>query len=1317
MASTSFAFSEAAERALERLAGVNDAPDQELDAGEADGVWVTPPGSPVREGDFDVEFDLQRFREADAPGPVAISIAEALGLEAIHRMDVMCSMASVPQCAAPMPRGPSSELIDCPRCGLQLTPNACSGCPCSSCGMPPTPHSRALVCDQCGAQVCGQCVRRRADDAADAVAMATVTVPPAATAAIDVAGVDTTLPSDGAGTVPILADATVTAGQADARGSSCTQESVQGQIHRATCPGCDLAMKAVKCGGACAICVRRVPRGTIAYRCRPCMGFMCCDCIPTTAAAEEPVHRHLNHLTVDQFAGDERLLLLHSLRQLPEAWPMQPVMWVPRKSKQAAGEILHDLIVDAVARSGAAAGDADAEISHRLLRASGQLLFRPLPDSACDDTPPKLATAIRDRLRLAADKQWQKLVDETIADLSKITEVENAVQRNEDTRPACNGELSDATLQAAAVKSRHGSDKGACQILTGGPPVPPGPETDAKVRDLFRTQPLGGAESDALQRALDRASAIRRRTWCTSKHASRACARLRLAAGPGPSGFRNSYIALVHSFPSGPQALASWANVWGQASISPWLAELWTGALVRPFFKSNGLDVRPILCAEAMLKYAVGASIRTVDRGIADAVGDRQFGAGRVGGVFKEVAEVRAATQLHPDRPLLSLDIENAFGSVEWADALTAVIERVPRLAPLLAIQWHALQIRLWLRDADGVGWHVMMIYGSLLQGGLDGHPVFCVLIGVVLMHIRSDGRVSTFWALIGVWLYVDDILFQCPLQHVHALYEVINEALARFHLRLQRRKCGAHIPALAGIAMNDWPADALALQGILPVSPESLVILGTDAANDQALPLGPYAAAAVKTRERVQRACELSRAVMQLINRPPPAGGKHVAWRICRNVITHALDFDSRVLTSSIVLPHAAVIERHAWDIVRAVIGADLTDAQKIQVQLPTVLSGCQMPMPTFLVPLANVAGIIETGHHLRCVVPGWGYGLDDARIVDGVESVIADGIFQQLHDRGVTFVSPGRPEQWCSDSAARVLGPDLLRPAVPQRHVLSSLLHVSAIARHEKLLSEGGSRDCTRIRSSGGPNAGKALVAPAGLEATHFDDDQIVEILRWRLGLIDAGDVPICRNLAAKTMTECGETLDRYGDHAVCCSYGPLRIKRHDAIADSLSDMIAETGAHVRREAYVRAFCTPAHEAWIDIWAFAGLHIQDLLIDVTVRHPMASAYQPGAASTTGAAAEAAEAQKIERYPACGGRKVVPFAIESWGRLGQHAEHLLESLAAEATRHAQRRGRDATAGSFLRRWRATLDAVLQKGIAKSLMSARQGLPGRPHMR
>ena len=218
------------------------------------------------------------------------------------------------------------------------------------------------------------------------------------------------------------------------------------------------------------------------------------------------------------------------------------------------------------------------------------------------------------------------------------------------------------------------------------------------------------------------------------------------------------------------------------------------------------------------------------------------------------------------------------------------------------------------------------------------------------------------------------------------------------------------------------------------------------------------------------------------------------------------------------------------------------------------------------------------------------------------------------------------------------------------------------------------------------------------------------------WRLGLAPEAEATLCQNATAKGKV-CDEVMCEYLDHAMCCSNGPLRIRRHEDIADSLADMIDETGAHVRREAYMKVFSTEAADAWLDIWAFGGMHLPELIIDVTVRHPVVARYQPNASSQPGAAAAEAEADKQARYPPAGGRSVSAFAVETWGRLGQTAEELLTTLAAEATRHARRRGHVVTTGAFMRKWRASLDASLQRGIAAALLSARCGMPGKPHRR
>ena len=132
------------------------------------------------------------------------------------------------------------------------------------------------------------------------------------------------------------------------------------------------------------------------------------------------------------------------------------------------------------------------------------------------------------------------------------------------------------------------------------------------------------------------------------------------------------------------------------------------------------------------------------------------------------------------------------------------------------------------------------------------------------------------------------------------------------------------------------------------------------------------------------------------------------------------------------------------------------------------------------------------------------------------------------------------------------------------------------------------------------------------------------------------------------------------------------------------------------------------------LDIWAFGTAEVPDLIIDVTITHPMAVTHQPEASLTPGHAASTAEARKSQRYPAAAGRSVTPFAMETWRRLGDEAESLLQTLAAAASRRATRRGQVLPASGYLKRWRAALDAIAQRGIAMSLLSANYGLAGRP---
>ena len=139
--------------------------------------------------------------------------------------------------------------------------------------------------------------------------------------------------------------------------------------------------------------------------------------------------------------------------------------------------------------------------------------------------------------------------------------------------------------------------------------MPPGPDTDAQIQALFRKDPLTDDEMIAMSKVLDDIGSLapRKRLRVTAKLVGRQIVSQKAAAGCGPSGWRNSHLAVAYADAAGPQALADWANVWASGRISPWLAGLWTATLARPFFKTRQCEgVRPILQSEALLKFAFG---------------------------------------------------------------------------------------------------------------------------------------------------------------------------------------------------------------------------------------------------------------------------------------------------------------------------------------------------------------------------------------------------------------------------------------------------------------------------------------------------------------------------------------------------------------------------------------------------------------------------------------------------------------------------------------------------------------------------------------
>ena len=178
------------------------------------------------------------------------------------------------------------------------------------------------------------------------------------------------------------------------------------------------------------------------------------------------------------------------------------------------------------------------------------------------------------------------------------------------------------------------------------------------------------------------------------------------------------------------------------------------------------------------------------------------------------------------------------------------------------------------------------------------------------------------------------------------------------------------------------------------------------------------------------------------------------------------------------------------------------------------------------------------------------------------------------------------------------------------------------------------------------------------------------------------------------------CGRHLDVFGDHAVTCRKGGGFYRAHGSVARTLAAWARESDAEVYAEVVVPELLagTPgaddAVEARLDlhIWG-PSPHPCEWFVDTTVVHPWAVRCRE-AWQSAGHASRAAEAKKIERYgQGSGGIRVVPAALESFGRLGEGFALLVRQL--EARWACVHKRNAAEASNTGRRWLAELGVAL----------------------
>ena len=276
-------------------------------------------------------------------------------------------------------------------------------------------------------------------------------------------------------------------------------------------------------------------------------------------------------------------------------------------------------------------------------------------------------------------------------------------------------------------------------------------------------------------------------------------------------------------------------------------------------------------------------------------------------------------------------------------------------------------------------------------------------------------------------------------------------------------------------------------------------------------------------------------------------------------------------------------------------------------------------------------------------------------------------------------------------------------------------------------------------RLRSCSGPLAGAWQLAFPGRPSERLEDADYRSAARELLGqaLAPAGGTTCCNRARTGERQLCGEALCRHAHHAHRCSRGGGLKARSADLERALECIHLECGHAVARQVHVPGWdryrwhcgtCTLGGTAWDRPGACSNCggalqtdreeaildlevrtaRVPKTFFDVTVHHsvPGDAARLASASSCDGAVAKEAEGNKRRRYP--DGRtpfRGVPFALESYGRVGETALKHLRELARDRAANLQEGGEEA-ASALLQRWAASLSSALCRANARSLRSA-----------
>ena len=196
-----------------------------------------------------------------------------------------------------------------------------------------------------------------------------------------------------------------------------------------------------------------------------------------------------------------------------------------------------------------------------------------------------------------------------------------------------------------------------------------------------------------------------------------------------------------------------------------------------------------------LLKLATGVFLDVSKADVIHAVGPYQYGALMECGADRMVYNLRSMALAAPHKLFIATDIQNAFGTVNRATAVGALLMYLPAFVPIMSLFWGSIHTALYIPDSHS-SFAPLKVTQGVFQGECLSTAVFCTHLRVAVDHFlqqikelfpdRDPTQVVQFLA------YVDDVVLIMEPDDFLAIWPIWVQSLAKFGLIVEQSKCEA---------------------------------------------------------------------------------------------------------------------------------------------------------------------------------------------------------------------------------------------------------------------------------------------------------------------------------------------------------------------------------------------------------------------------------------------------------------------------------------------------------------------------------------------